>query len=350
MSTNFTDLSIKATNYVTDNSQRITKFVINTVMVVIVFAVTGCFDWLNLTFDISRLLTVSYWSKTSIKAISSSLLFNVGINLLFDKTEQNDVSCNEQKKKYEILNKTRDKPTFDTFITKHVNQELKKQAYINSISKKIYWLEKCVFVRNKDKLLYNSLSDIEEEQKELDIRKSKNWYCVKKAELEKLRSEEYVNKNLDNIHIKYNYIDPIVFDLDIECRVNHNGYKVKGSVAKGRAKKTSTGILSMIVIGMVTTSILMDASGSQLGEQMQSFWAYIVTMAIDFGTYLWQILRGMASCKPLVNSEITIPLTDRNTLLERYNNWCIANKIEKSKSYMIYNKILEEKERENNKA
>lgn len=222
---------------------------------------------------------------------------------------------------------------FLTYLTKNK----KKLAYIASINKKIYWLNK--FSKNRDKLLWDS--DKEEE-------KSKNRYCRKRKELEELKTDEYIEKNLDTLKVRYSYVDPLVFDMEIDGKSSYHGIKVKGNVAGGKVRATANVLLGMFAISMFLTVIGLDANQQQFENQMVAFWHYLLTCVEDIGIIVWQTLRGILGSPKIISAEITQPFIGRNKVLTDYVEWCSENHIESSKSFIIFEKIKKDEEREVN--
>ena len=333
------DALAKITSVAGSNSEKIGKTIVNTILLIIIFAVFGCFDFLTMSFHFEYLSSVAFWTKVITKAIAGICAYNIGVNISWDRELEKDLLLIENAKKYERLNKMRDNKSFNKFIVEIFNPEEKKRAYIVSINKKLYWLDK--FSTNKSKLLYSLTSDNEEKQKEIDNLKAKNRYCIKRKELEELKSEEYIAKNIDSISVRYSYVDPIVFDMDIDGKSTYKGVKVKGSTTQARAKKTSSVMMSMICVSAFLTSIGLDANQEQFENQVVAFWHYVLTCAEDVGVILWKVLSGVFASRKMINSEITRPLVDRNMILTKYLEWCVENNIETSKAKQIYDKIVE---------
>ena len=95
------DTTHKVLDYANANRNKISKIIINAILLVIIFAIFGCFDFVNFTIDITLLANWKYWTKVFSKTLGGSIVFNIGINLLFDRTfftEEN--YCRLGKKEY----------------------------------------------------------------------------------------------------------------------------------------------------------------------------------------------------------------------------------------------------------
>lgn len=338
--------SAKFYTYADTNRDKISKAIINTILLVIIFAVFGCFDFLTMTFQFEKVIEASFWAKVISKAIAGGICaYNIGINISWDREVEKDLVLKENSDKYERLIKLKDQKTFEYFVVEVFNKKEKKKAYIAQINRKIFWLNK--FATNKSKLLYNQDTEDEAKKSQLEEQKAKNRYCVKRKELEALKDDEYIEKNLDTLKVKYYPVDPIVFDLEIDGKSTYHGVKVKGNVGGGKVKATANVLLGMFAISTFITIIGLDANQQQFESQMLAFWHYVLVCAEDIGVIVWQTLRGILGSRKIISQELTTPFIGRNKVLTDYNEWCIENNIEKSKSFQIYKKIEESEMRAN---
>ena len=311
-------------SYANSNRNKISKIIINSLLLFIIFAIFGCFDFVNFTVDVTLIANWKYWTQVFAKTVGGAIAFNIGINLLFDKELESDKVLQEQQEKYKRLNEKKDQTTFNYYVVNVFNKEEKKKAYKDKINRKIFWLNK--FSTNKSKLLYSS--DNEEE-------KTKNRYCIKRKELEELKSDEYIDKNIDSIIVKYNMVDPIVFELEIDGSRSYRGVKTKGDINIGRARLTSGVVLGMIMISMIITSIVLAPDQQQFENQMVRFGHYVASCCSDTGIILWQAFRGMINARKLVSQELTEPFAGRNNVLDNYFQWVIDNDIAPTKGQQI---------------
>lgn len=334
----------KFISYASNSREKITKQIINSFLLIIIFAIFGCFDFLTMSFHFEYIITSSYWTRVISKSIAGVCAYNIGINLSWDRELEKDTILHENAIKYERLNKLRDSETFNHYVIDIYNIKEKKKAYISKINRQLYLLDKVA--KNKDKLLYSYKSDDEKKNKELELQKSKNLYCIKRKELEELKSDKYIAANLDSINVRYNFVDPIIFDLELDGKSTYQGIKVKGSVASGRARSTLTVLMGMLGVSMFITSIGLDANQEQFVDNVTAFWHYLLTCAEDVGIILWQTLRGVFGSRKIISSEITQPLIGRNQVLMEYIQYCNDNHIETTKAKKIYDKLVEIEESE----
>ena len=178
---------------------------------------------------------------------------------------------------------------------------------------------------------------------ERQAEKEKNWYCIRRKELEDLKDEEFIKKNLDSLKVKYYYVDPTVFELEIDGSAPIRGTKTKGNVNAGKAKASSNVALSMLGFSAFLTAIGLELNQEEFTNQMVRFWHYVMKCATDVGIVLWQTYRGMFTTRKIVSNELTQPYVGRNTVLKAYYKWQFENgKIDEGK----YNDLVNFKEEE----
>ena len=306
------DSVLGAVGLVASRKEFVVKQFINSVLLFIILLVFGCLDFATLTFHFEFLGNINYWVTTLSKTIAGVCAFNIGINLMWETELKKDKILAAAIVLYNHLIKGKG-DDFEYFVTHVFNPQEKKKAYISQINRKIYRLNR--FSRAKDKLLYSS--DLKERQAE----KQTNKYCIKRAELEELKSPEYIEKNLASLNVRYQMVDATVFELEIDGSSITTGVKTRGNVTMGKVKLSSNVVLGMVFISMFITAITLELSKEEFASQMQRFWHYVLKCATDVGIVLWQTYRGMLSTRNLISNEYTRPYTGRNKVLKDYYKW-----------------------------
>lgn len=312
------DLISGVTSVASSKRETFLKQSANAILLFIILTIFGCLDFATLTFHIEYLTTPSFWGTVVTKTIAGVCAFNIGINLMIDEEiKKNKVLEGLIKRYYELLEKKQ--TDFEYYVDKVFNRDQKKRAYISYINRKIWLLNR--FSRNKDRLLYSS------DLKENEEKKKKNFYCRKRAELEKLKDPEFIEKNIDSIYVRYYEVDPAVFELEIDGSPSIKGVKTRGSLAVGRARASSSVILSMVATSMFITAFTLSADQEQFETQMEAFLHYLLKTAEDVGVILWQCAQGMLRVRKIVSQQLTEPYSGRIKVLEGYVNWRLTNKV-----------------------
>lgn len=302
----------KVAGLISSKREFIIKQAANSILLFIILLVFGCLDFATLEFHGEYLATASYWGTIGTKLIAAICAFNVGINMMLENEIKKSEELSKNIENYRKLIKLKD-TDFEYFVIYIFNIRLKIEAYKSLINKKIYRLNK--FSRRRDRLLYSS--ELEESQE----KKLKNRYCVKRKELEELKSDEYINKNIDNIIVRYKEVDPATFELEINGTQKTSGVKTTGSISVGRVKESTTIVLSMLCISMLTTSFGLTASKEEFENNMIAFWHYLLKALEDTGIVLWQFFNGTLRARKIVSSQLTEPYAGRNQVLQAYVNW-----------------------------
>ena len=297
---------------VSSKKEFIIKQAANTVLLFVILLVFGCLDFATLTFNGAKLLTASYWGTIGTKMVAAICALNIGINMMIENEIKKSVELDRNISEYNTLIVLKD-TDFEYFVTRVFNPELKRKAYLFYMNHKIYILNK--LSRRRDRLLYSS--DLPENQE----KKKKNRYCRKRRELEELMTQDYINKNIDSIVVKYREVDAAIFELEINGAKKNANLQTTGNIIVGRARESSTIIMSMLMISMLTTSFALGASAEEFESQMVAFWHYCLKAMEDVGVVMWQFFNGTLRARKIVSSEFTRPYAGRNVVLREYVNW-----------------------------
>jgi len=319
----------KLSGLLSSKREFIIKQTANSVLLFIILLVFGCLDFATLTFHGEYLLTASYWGTIGTKMVAAICALNIGINMMLENEIKKSEELSRNINEYNKLIALKD-TDFEYFVTKVFNPQLKRKAYLFLMHRKIYLLNK--FSRRKDRLLYSS--ELPENQE----KKLKNRYCRTRKELEDLMTDDYINKNIDTLVVKYDEIDPAIFELEINGAQKTAGLKTTGNITVGRARESSTIILSMLAISMLTTSFGLSASKEEFESQMVKFWHYCLKAAEDTGVVLWQFFNGTLRARKIVSKELTKPYAGRNVVLREYVNWRGSTNAQNSTVYKELNK------------
>ncbi len=318
---------------VSSKKEFITKNIINGILLIVILLAFGCFDFLHLEFHFEYLADPNYWVDVLIKAVADICAYNIGINFIIDDVIKRNEQIVILKRHYEKLNSCK-QADFEEFIPIY-NKEQKVLAYKHKMTRLIYLLNKVA--KRKDKILYNKwLKD-----NTIDIHK--NRYCIKRKELEYLRSDEYIKENIDALDVKYVDVDSSVFEMEIDGSPKVVQNKVVGSVSKGRAVASSSTLLGVVIFSMVFRSIGLSPNKQEFENQMVAAAYYAISIASDIGIIVWQFMRGILGTHRIVSQQVTTPLAERVKILKKYYEWRIAKGYQAPRCYL---EILEEEKEE----
>ena len=304
------DYTNSISELVSSKKELVIKQSINVVLLLIILLAFGCFDWMHLTFKWEYLGDPNFWINVFVKAAADIAAYNIGINVILDDLIKRNKTLVKLKKTYDELNKYKE-DDFEDFIDLY-NLEYKIACYKHQINYKIYRLNK--HAKNRDKLLY-SRKGVSEEAK------IQNKYCVKRKELEQLRTDEYIKENIDSLEVKYIPVDAAIFELEINGAKKVTQNKVTGSITKGRLVMSATTLIGIIAVPIVINSIALQPNGTELAEGAVAAVNYAIRMASDIGVIFWQFSRGIFATPKIVSQQLTNPLEERVKILKKYYSW-----------------------------
>lgn len=325
------DVISRGVSYASSKREQLVRQAINGVLLFIILMVFGCLDFATLKFHPEYLTSIGYWGTVFTKTIAGVCAYNIGINLMWDLEIAKDFILAFAIARYEKLKKWADDIEFEEFV-KIFNAREKKKAYISQINRKIYRLNK--LSRARDRLLYSS------ELPESQEAKKKNRYCIKRQELEDLKKDEFIDKNLDGLAVKYMEVYPEIFKLEIDGSSVTRGVKTKGNVALGKVKATSSMVFGMVAFSAFVASFGLEMDQEEFASNMEAFLHYLLKCAEDIAIIIWQSLRGALRTKRIISSELTQPYAGRNKVLIDFVTWKTFEKGSMDKEE--YKKIIDE--------
>lgn len=304
------ELSDSMGELVASKKQFITKQVTNVILLLIILVVFGCFDFLHLTFHAEYLIDPNYWINVLVKVVADICAYNIGVNFIIDDIIKRNSRLKRLVVEYENLNNNRQED-FDEFIDIY-NVRERIKAYKSKINHKIYMLTK--FSRRRDRLLYTNKKVSAEE-------KIKNRYCRKRDELERIKTDEFIQENLNALDVKFNDVSAAVFDTELNGAEKVVRNQVTGSINKGRAIASASTMLGVIVFSVVLESVRLAPSQEEFENQMVAAAHYAAKISSDIAIIVWQFIRGVMGTHKIVSMQMTNPLAVRVDILKEYYEW-----------------------------
>ena len=307
------DVISRGVSFASTKKEQLVRQTINGILLFIILLVFGCLDFATLKFHPEYLTSIGYWGTVISKTIAGVCAYNIGINLMWDLEIAKDYILAFAIARYEKLKHWADDKDFEYFVTKVFNVREKTKAYISQINRKIYRLNR--FSRAKDRLLYSS--DLPENQ----AKKEKNRYCIKRRELEGLKEEDFIAKNIDALQVRYMEVYPEIFKLEIDGSMVSRGVKTRGNVTLGKAKATSSMVFGMLGFSAFVASFGLELDQEEFSSNVEAFLHYLLKCAEDVAIIIWQSLRGALRTKKIISGELTQPYVGRNKVLTDFLLW-----------------------------
>lgn len=278
----------------------ILKNTFSILLLILILVVEGCFNFLTFEFKFDKLANLGFWTNVATKVLLLVLVKVWVMSIFIDIARRKNLDLSFVKNYNERLMETKDN-NFSKWVENVENVEIKIEFYKRKINKKIAKLEHKA--KPQDRMLY--YNDNEEAKKNND-------YCIKRAELEYLLSDEYINNNLAWLDIKkYPLIDSAVFD----CPINNDNIAKKYQLNAKTKTAIFTTLLSACVLTLITQTIWnsIELNNNELDALV--LMAGLIMDAIFIG---WQGLTGISSAFNIIQQQEILPYVNRNRILEKY--------------------------------
>lgn len=307
----------KISKFIIDNRAKIAKDIFSALLIIVCTIVLGAWNWVEFGFSLDVIKTSQYWIHVAVRSVCLICMYQLGINLFFDRTREKSKALNEAVNTYDELIKLKD-TDFPEYVERELNRNvIKKEAYRKSQIRKIQKLDRRA--TPEERLLFVSDENMTIEKKRwfrtVVENKETNKYCRKKSAIMKLLEDENLEKIIDSANVKCQYVEAAVFDLDIHGNVVVDSYKVKSNQASATAKGISAALVMMIPMGMLASSLIPGLM--EEGQILTS----IINCVLDVAFCLWQLIRGIMFCEKLLNTEYLLPYSNRIRILKMYINW-----------------------------
>lgn len=305
---------------VTIKSYTRTKTIASALEMAVAVVVIMGVQFVMFKFDWNAWTHYLFWVRTFATSVGIYLLYRAVINWRFYKTaaRPNVVKAREE---YEIISKVKDLSLKD--FLKEFNLRSKVTAYVDKQNAKIYKIE------NK---LAKTMSPMKREKLELKL-----------TMLKKTISDEFIQKNIDGIHVKY-YIVFYTDFSDAEATGNSNPNLTRGNQAYNRLFNTQS--LKNMYMYVLCTALL---AVSLIGYEDMGTLEIVVNLIGSLFMIITRIATALSKADSLYDTTITASIVNKTAILTEFKIWKESHptvtEIEKIKADAMdeANKKLEEK-------
>ena len=282
------------------NKTNILKNVFSILLLILILIVEGCFNFVTFEFNVEKLANLGFWTNVAFKVVLLVLVKMWVMSIFMDVARNKNKNLDFNKKLNEKLMQTKD-DKFPKWVENVENKEIKIEFYKKKINKMIAKLEH--EATPQDRMLY--FNDDEE-------LKLHSEYCVERAELEYLLTDEYIEKNYHWLDIKkYPQIDSAVFD----CPIGNDNISKKYQLSA----KTKTAIFTSLLSASIITIVLHTVWNSiEMFKNDLDLLIIFSGLLMDFIFIVWQGLTGISSAFTIVEQQEVLPYVNRNRILEKY--------------------------------
>ncbi len=269
--------------------------------------------------------SLNYWLHSATRLGAYTLACVLGIRIGYPRIK---AACSDYQRAiaWNIrLSKLRG-TNFGDFINK-INLETKKAAWKSYINRKLARLDK--FSPEFFPIYYDTKDDSGKRSDEYFDRIKFNWlrkkiknkaqnYCRKRENLEKFLSDEYIDKNIHSLSVKYVVVYKHDFDNVESGYELYHAYHTRTSTGKAKARAVVTGLLFTVVLIFLIGAVKLDIDEALLEQRVIGIIAAIINSIIDIGLTLWKFCNGLNSCEKIVRQEDLRAVVDKNELLKLY--------------------------------
>ena len=282
------------------NKTNLLKNAFSILLLLLILIVEGCFNFVTFEFKFERLTNLGFWTNVAFKVVLLLLVKMWVMSIFMDVARKKNADLIFNKKVNEKLMQNKD-DKFAKWIENIENVEIKIEFYKRKITKLIAKLEHNA--TSQDRMLY--FNDDEELKKDND-------YCIKRAELEYLISDDYIKNNYQWLDItKYPQLDATVFD----CPIGNENINKKYQLSA----KTKTAIFSSLIFASVMFLMIQTVWNSvEMFRNDLDILIIISGLLMDFIFIVWQGLTGIGTAFNIIEQQEVLPYVNRNRILEKY--------------------------------
>ena len=298
---------------------KVLKSTLNIILLLAICIINGCFDCLSWEFHFERILTAVFWVKTGAKFATLICAKEIGMSLFEDVKRKLNTNLQENKIRYEKLNKMRGND-FSIWCETVLNPRIKREKYISIMHNKIARLEKRTNPRFK--ILYVVSED--ERKQIIDNFPKEKWkikannYIEKRMKLESLMSGEYIEKNINSLNIKCENVNPALFDLTIDAKQKNKTYRVTSHVAVAKVGALVISSFIMVIGQMIMSTIGYSFDSDEALTQAEKIWNAILNTLMDLTFIAWQFFSGTKEIGKIIEAQEGVAYANRCSILKSY--------------------------------
>lgn len=287
------------------NKETLIRNLISVIIIILVFIVEGCWNFLTFKWDFKRLCDATFWLDICIHLILLMLIRSMALNIFQNIARDKNTDLLFEKEKNKSLMKLKDND-FSSWVMTIKNKEIKIEFWKKKINRKLLKLEK--FSRRKDKILYESRDEADNYAKE------NNKYCIKKRNLLSMLEDDWIEKNLNVLPIKnYPKIDPTIFNLPVAAyEKENNKYQINSKIKSAIAYTFLTSGCMLLF-----SKVLQNSLEKFLLNEIVIL-NVIIDMLLDVIFITWQFINGIMDSFRIIKNEELVPYINRNRILEEY--------------------------------
>lgn len=272
--------------------------------------ISGLLNLFTYGFNPTELLTISFWLAILIRCLANGLvLFSSAINRI-SHLERDDEQISYLKNSLQLSIKNDIKEDFVTFLAA-INKQEKIKKYKQKINRKIFKLDNHASHRRLNKWkLYQDEKEII--SVEVDPHQYGRYVFKRQKLLDKLE-DEYIEKNIDSIRVKYNYITRNMIINNFKTNDDEKYTLIEKN--KKMARDLLPRFLYTISFTLIMSSIILDPNIENLNVV---FWINFTT---NIFTLIFSYFTGNNYGKDFTETVIIGNYYTKKQVIDDYKIW-----------------------------
>ena len=238
---------IKATIYETKKRLKFKSIYIPILLMnLLLLLILGILDYIDAEFSLEVFKSANYWTNLGVSYATVIIMTASTLMICIDNFCENNQEYLKIQKSIQDFTQAEYRPSLFQRFLKGYNRVRKKNAWRQRIILKLDRLER--FRKEKDALIWEFGTEEEKRQ---------NKYCQKRRKLELELSEDWIEKNIDIINLKYNVVSSNLVIGGEGRNINYedDDYITTNKVWKVVKDKTPIMLLSFAIITLFSSII-----------------------------------------------------------------------------------------------
>ncbi len=282
--------------------------------------ILGAFDIFILKRS-ENFLKLSYWLHSGCRIGAYILAAILGVRIGYPKAKAccEDLTNALRKNKRLMPLKELDGEKFTDFIN-GINLGVKKNAWKAHINKKLEKLDKKapdffpLFYRERKDDYFKRFNKFKAKR----LKKKALSYCCKRENLEELLKDDFIDKNILMLNVKFPRVREADFNQIIGNDLGYKTYKTVINVKSNTARAIGSSLIFTVILTLIFGSVALTLDQELAQERLVAIFGIIINALLDIGLTLWRFLNGYFDSERIVREEDLHACLDRNELLVLY--------------------------------
>lgn len=288
-------------------------------------AMWGMWDWVNMSFDFTRVLSASYWENTVFETGMYSLAMIIAILYVLGYLET------KSKEYADILTDYRNKlenegmrqsvtSRFVMYINDVLNPIIKIEYIKKKVDLKLWALDRVTKSKIKFELTLYNKGKID------NLSRKAKRYKAKLEMLTSMKDDEYLKENYMNINCKYPRVNAYAFTWYVSVKAtDYNRYKVENRAFADVFLVIVRKIFFSFAGAAIMVMFVVTPNGNQLLEQANGWIALLMNYIFRFIMICVNFVMGVFTARRLFYANNMLPISNRISILDKFHEYVLAN-------------------------